>query len=72
MLEEVRACIKQDNEDRLKQLNTCVHSYWRDLHVSSGCVRMDEKVALPNALMEALIEDVHASHQGSWGMVSMA
>ena len=33
---------------------------------------MDEKVAIPNALKDALIEDLHASHPGSWGMVCMA
>ena len=33
---------------------------------------MDEKVAILNALKDALIEDLHASHQGSWGMVCIA
>ena len=33
---------------------------------------MDEKVTIPNALKDALIEDLHASHPGSWGMVCMA
>ena len=33
---------------------------------------MDEKVAIPSALKVALIEDLHASHPGSWGMVCMA
>ena len=33
---------------------------------------MEEKVAIPNALKDALIEDLHASHPGSWGMVCMA
>ena len=33
---------------------------------------MDEKVAIPNALKEALIDDLHASHPGSWGMICMA
>ena len=31
-----------------------------------------EKVAIPNALKDALIEDLHASHPGSWGIVCMA
>ena len=33
---------------------------------------MDEKVAIPNTLKDALIEDPHASHPGSWGMACMA
>ena len=49
-----------------------MHSYWHDLHVNGGCVYMDEKVAIPNALREALIEDLQVSLTGSWGMVCMA
>ena len=33
---------------------------------------MDEKVAIPNALKDALVEDLHTSHPGSWGMICMA
>ena len=72
VLKEVRDCIIWSDEARLKTLNPYLHSYWRDLHVSSGCVCMDEKVAIPNALKDALLEDLHASHPGSWGMVCMA
>ena len=72
VLKEVRDCIIRSDEDRLKALNTYLLSYWRDLHVSSGYVSTDEKVAIPNALKDALIEDLHASHQGSWGMVCTA
>ena len=38
----------------------------------SGCVCVDEKVAIPNVLREALIDDIHASHPGTWGMICMA
>ena len=69
VLKEVRDCIIRSDEERLMQLTPYLHSYWLELHVSSGCVCMDEKVAIPNALKEALIEDLHASHPGSWGTV---
>ena len=72
VLKEFRDCIIRGDEERLKALNPYLHSYWRDLHVTGGCVCMDEKVAIPNALNDALIEDLHASHPGSWGMVCMA
>ena len=38
VLKEIRDCIIRSDEDRLKALNPYLHSYWRDLHVSSGCV----------------------------------
>ena len=72
LLKEFMDCIIRSDEERLKELNPYFHSYWRELHVSGGCVCMDEKVAILNALKGALIEDLHASHPGSWGMVFMA
>ena len=72
VLKEVRDCIIQSEEERLKALNPYLHSYWRDLRVSSGCVCMDEKVAIPNALKDALVEEPHARHPSSWRMVCMA
>ena len=72
VLKEVRDCILTNKEIRLKALNAYIHSYWRDLHVRSGCVSVDEKIATPNILREALIDDIHASHPGTWGMICMA
>ena len=72
VLKEVRDCILTNNESRLKALNPYIHSYWRDLHVCSGCVCVDERVAIPNVLREALIDDIHSSHPGTWGMICMA
>ena len=72
VLKEVRDRIIRGDEERLKALNQYLHSYWPDFHVTGGCVCMDEKVAIPNALKDALIDDLHASHPGGWGMVCMA
>ena len=69
VLKEIRGCILTNNERPLKSLNPYIHSHWRDLHVQSGCVCIDEKVAILNVLREALIGDIHASHPGTWGMI---
>ena len=66
VLKEVKDCILTNNESRLKAINPYIHSYWRDLHVRSGCVCVDEQVAIPNVLREALIDDIHSSHPGTW------
>ena len=71
VLKEVRDCILTDNETRLNALNSYTHSYWRDLHARSGCVCINEKVTIPNVLREAMIDDIHSSHQGTWGMICM-
>ena len=46
-------------------------SYWRDLHVRSGCVCVDEEVAIPHSLQDAVLESLHLTHPGSWGMVTI-
>ena len=38
VLNEIRDCIIRSDEQKLKQLSAYLHNYWRDLHVSSGCV----------------------------------
>ena len=72
VLKEVSDCILTNNEARLKAINPYIHLYWWDLHVRSGCVCIGEKVAIPNVLREALTDDIHASHPGTWGMICMA
>ena len=72
VLKEVRDCILTNNESRLKVLNPYIHSYWKDLHVRSGWVCIDEKIAIPNVLREALNDDIHSRHPGIWGMICMA
>ena len=72
VLNEVRDCILTNNESRPKALNPYIHSYWRDLHLRPGCVCIDEKVAIPNVLREAMTDDIQSSHQGTWGMICMA
>ena len=69
---EVRDCTLNNNESRLEALNPYIHSYWRDLHVQSGCICIDEMVAIPNILREALVEDIHARHPGTWGLICIA
>ena len=72
VLKEVRDCIITNNGSRLKAINPIIHSYWRDLHVRSECVCIDERVAIPYVLREALIDDIHSTHPGTWGMICMA
>ena len=72
VLKEVRDCILNNKESRLKTLNPYINSYWKDLHLKLGYVCFDEKMAIPNVLREALLDDIHASHPGSWGMICMA
>ena len=71
VLKEVRDCKLQDDPQRCKEVNPYLFSYWRDLHVRSGCVCVDERVAIPHAIQDAVLESLHLTHPGSWGMITL-
>ena len=71
VLKEVRDCILQDDPQRCKEVNPSLFSYWRYLHVRSGCVCVDERVAIPHAIQDAVLESLHLTHPGSWGMITL-
>ena len=68
---EVRDCILQNDPQRCKEVNPYMYSYWRDLHVRSGCVCIDERVAIPHSIQDAVLESLHLTHPGSWGMITL-
>ena len=70
VLEEVRDCILKNDAQRCKEVNPYLHSYWRDLHVRSGCVCVDERVAIPLSIQDAVLGSLQLIHPISWGMVT--
>ena len=40
--------------------------------MKSGCVCIDDRIAIPNSIKDAYVEAIHATHPGSWGMTDMA
>ena len=71
VLNEVCDCILQNDPQRCKEVNPYLYSYWRDLHVRSGCVCVDERVAIPHSIQEAVFESLHLTQPGSWGMITL-
>ena len=72
VLKEIRDCVLQDDGARCKEVSTYIHSFWKDLHVKSGCLCVDQRVAIPNSIKEAVLESIHMTHSGSWGMISLS
>ena len=72
VLKEIRDCVIQDDEARCKEVSLYIHSFWKDLHVKFGCLCVDQHVAIPNSIKEAVLESIHMSHPGSWGMISFS
>ena len=48
-----------------------LHSTWRNLHVLSGCVCVDKRVAIPNSIQDAALESLQPTHPGSCGMITI-
>ena len=72
VLKEIRDCVIQDDEARCKAVSPHIHSFWKDLHVKSGCLCVDQRVIIPNSIKEAVLESIHMTHPGSWGMISLS
>ena len=72
ILKEVRDCVVRDDPNRLREITPLLFSYWRDLSVKHGCVCLDERIAIPKAIKDAVLEDIHSMHLGSFTMLSHA
>ena len=72
MLKEIQDCVIQDDEARCKEVNPYIHTLWKDLHVKFGYLCVDQRVAIPNSIKEAVLESIHMTHPGSWGMISLS
>ena len=72
ILKEVRDCVLRNDPDRFQEICPYLFSYWRDLSVKHGCVCLDERIAIPKAIKDAVLEDIHSTHPGSFAMLSLA
>ena len=72
VLKEIRDCVLQDDKARCKEVSPYMHSFSKDFHVRFGCLCVDERVAIPNSIKEAVVESLHMTHPGSWEMISLS
>ena len=71
VLREVRECVKLKDEQRCKSLSKHIHSHWKSLTVRNGIVFVNNKMAIPNVIKKAVVDQIHASHPESGGMTEM-
>ena len=72
VLREIRDCFIQNDERRCKAVSKQVHAHWNQLNVNDGCILLDNRLTIPNTMKEAVIDFLHATHPGSWGMTELA
>ena len=71
ILKEVRDCVLRNDQDRLKEISPYIFFYWRDLSVKHGCKCIDEWIAIPKAVKDAVLEDIHSTLPGSFAMLKL-
>ena len=69
---EVCNCIIRNDPNGLRKISPYIFSYCRDLSVKHGCNCLDERIAIPKATKDAVPEDIHSTHPGSFAMLSLA
>ena len=65
--------IREKDWDTLKRVSPCFYSLKRDLSITpSGCVLYDNRLMIPSALKQLLINSLHQTHPGQSGMLRLA
>ena len=75
ILKEVRDCVIRNDADRLQEISPYLFSFWKNVRetwVKHGCVCLDERIAIPKSIKDAVLEDIHSTHPGSFAMLSLA
>ena len=72
ILKEVQDCVLRNDPDRLKEISPYIFSYWQVLSVKHRCFCLDKRIAIPMAIKDEVLEDIHSTHTGSFAMLSLA
>ena len=72
VLREIRDCKTQGDEQSCKAVSRQIHTHWKQLSVNDGCILLDNRLTIPNAMKDAVIDILHATHPGAWGMTELA
>ena len=56
----------------MRDIRTYIFSYEWNLSVKHGWVCLDERIAIAKAIKDAVLEDIHSTHPGSFAMFSLA
>ena len=54
-----------------KKLCKQIHGQWRNLSTHNGFTLVDNKLAIPHAMKELVMDVFHATHPGAWGMTEL-
>ena len=72
VLKKIIKAIEEDRKQDILQLGNYYKSYLNNLHVSGGCLYLDNRLVIPACLRSTMLNRIHEAHPGQFAMKSLA
>ena len=72
VLKKIIKAIEEDRKPDIIQLGNYYKSYRNNLHVSRGCLCLDNRLVIPVCLRSTMLHRLHEAHPGQFAMKSLA
>ena len=72
VLKKIIKAIEKDRKQDIVQLGNYYKSYLNNLHVSGGCLYLDNRLVIPACLRSTMLNRLHEAHPGQFAMKSLA
>ena len=71
VLKKIIKAIEEDRKQDILQLGNYYKSYLNNLHVSGGCLYLDNRLVIPACLRSTMLNRLHEAHPGQFAMKSL-
>ena len=72
VLKKIIKAIEEDRKQDILHLGNYYKSYINNLHVSGGCLYLDNRLVIPACLRSTMLHRLHEAHPGQFAMKSLA
>ena len=72
VLKKITKAIEEDRQEDILQLGSYYKSYLNNLHVSGGCLYLDNRLVIPACLRSKMLHRLHEAHPGQFAIKSLA
>ena len=72
VLKKIIKAIEEYRKQDILQLGNYYKSYLNNLHVSGGCLYLDNRLVIPACLRSTMLNRLHEAHPGQFAMKSLA
>ena len=72
VLKKIIKAIEEDRKQDILQLGNYYKLYLNNLHISGGCLYLDNRLVIPACLRSTMLNRLHEAHPGQFAMKSLA